>query len=92
MMKLSDEKMRALIGIAFSTQDQYSFANFNAIGVCGKLDGYLVRRCVRFLARRGLAEYAKGLTNDSGEFKGAGYRLTEAGWIIIKQKKEVMSP
>ena len=38
-----------------------------------------IRRIVRHLARRGLAEYGKGLWDDEGMPKGSGYAITEAG-------------
>lgn len=38
-----------------------------------------VRVNVRRLARKGFAEYAKGLCTEEGDFAGAGYCITEAG-------------
>ncbi len=37
------------------------------------------RRYVRALARKGLAEYFRGLCTENGEFCGAGYCITDAG-------------
>lgn len=43
-----------------------------------------VRRIVRRLARKGLAEYHKGLCDpDDGEFCGAGYCITERGIALL---------
>ena len=38
-----------------------------------------VKRSVRALARKGLAEFHKGLCTEAGEFAGAGYCITKAG-------------
>ncbi len=38
-----------------------------------------VRRHVRALSRKGLAEYFRGLTTEQGDFAGAGYSITKAG-------------
>lgn len=43
------------------------------------LDRRTVRRNVRALARKGLAEFHKGLWNDDGEPRGAGYCITPEG-------------
>ena len=42
-------------------------------------DRRVVRRHVRSLARKGLAEYFRGLCTEDGEFAGAGYCITKAG-------------
>lgn len=52
---------------------------FSTIGAAAGLDRRRVRLAVRALARKGLARYAKGLTNDDGEMAGAGYAVTPAG-------------
>jgi len=44
-----------------------------------KLDRASVRRSVRVLARKGLAEYYRGLWTEDGEPAGAGYCITPAG-------------
>ena len=42
-------------------------------------DRRTVRRHVRALARKGLAEYFRGLCTEDGDFAGAGYCITKAG-------------
>ena len=42
-------------------------------------DRRTVRRYVRALARKGLAEYFRGLCTEDGELAGAGYCITVAG-------------
>ena len=44
-------------------------------------DRRMVRRYVRALARKGLAEYFRGLCTEDGEFAGAGYCITKAGLV-----------
>ncbi len=38
-----------------------------------------VRRIVRHLARKGMAQFFKALITDEGDFAGAGYCITPAG-------------
>lgn len=40
-----------------------------------------VKRSVRALARKGLAEFHQGLCNDDGYFAGAGYCISNAGKV-----------
>lgn len=47
------------------------------------LDRRHVRLACRSLSRKGLAEYAKALTNDDGDFCGAGYCATDNGRQLI---------
>ena len=44
-----------------------------------ELDRKTVRRNVRALARKGLAEYFRGLWTEDGDPAGAGYCITKAG-------------
>lgn len=43
-----------------------------------------VRRAVRGLARKGLAQYARGLCTEDGDFAGSGYCCTELGWRVYE--------
>ena len=48
-------------------------------------DRRTVKRYVRALARKGLAEYHRGLcTEDEGGFAGAGYCITKAGQKVLE--------
>ncbi len=47
-------------------------------------DRRTVKRHVRALARKGLAEYFRGLCTEDGEFAGAGYCITKAGQSFNK--------
>ena len=44
-----------------------------------KLEKTQVRRSVRSLARKGLAEFVRGLFDDDGMVAGSGYCCTRAG-------------
>jgi transcription initiation factor IIE alpha subunit len=44
-----------------------------------------VRRIIRHLARKGLAEFHRGLCNEDGEFAGAGYCITKAGQELAEK-------
>lgn len=41
----------------------------------------IVRRACRSLARKGYAQYVKGLQTDDGDFAGAGYCITRLGLV-----------
>lgn len=52
---------------------------FRTVEVFTGLNRTHVKRSIRALARKGLAEFHKGLCNLDGEFAGAGYCITPAG-------------
>lgn len=54
-------------------------------------DRKTVRRHVRALARKGLAEYFRGLWTDEGQPAGAGYCITNTG-IEAVNKLSVIAP
>jgi predicted transcriptional regulator len=49
------------------------------------LDRKHVRRCIRGLARKGLAEYFRGLFTEDGEMAGAGYCITREGRALVEK-------
>lgn len=57
------------------------------------LDYSQTRRAVRSLARKGLAEFHRGLFNDEGMVAGSGYCATKKGALVFRAcvdcKKEV---
>lgn len=87
-IKLTENCRQGLIGLALAAPCDDWYASFKSIGENCGLETHLIRRTIRLLARKGLAEYASGLANDDGEFKGAGYRLTGAGWAIVREYNE----
>lgn len=62
----------------------YWFFGFETIRrYSGGSDRNLIRRIVRSLARKGMAEYRRGLSSEDGEVAGAGYGVTIAGRDFI---------
>lgn len=47
-----------------------------------------VRRIVRQLARKGMAEFYRGLFNDDGMLCGSGYCITPSGLQALSAQKE----
>lgn len=84
--KINPRERRVLEVLAAALGDDCGFAclNFAGIGRRAKLDRKFVRRACRSLARKGLAEYHRGLWNWDGEPAGAGYCATKAGAELVK--------
>ncbi len=62
----------------------FGFVSFKPICRRTKLSRPVVRRICRHLARKGMAEYAKGMFNLDGEVAGAGYAITQAGHVALQ--------
>lgn len=77
---ISEREMKALNALAGIYGSEYGYLAFKSIARRSGLDPSHVRRSVRALARKGLAEYGKGLWTDDGELAGSGYRCTDAGF------------
>lgn len=75
--KISDRESKALAALVEYYEEQY--ACFSTIASDSGIDQDRIRRTVRSLARKGLAEYAKGLWTEDGEPAGSGYRATKLG-------------
>jgi len=58
--------------------EDFCYLHFQTVMDATKLTRPEVRRAIRSLARKGLAEYGKGLWTDDGP-AGAGYCCTEEG-------------
>lgn len=56
---------------------------------CG-LEYSQVRRAVRSLARKGLAEYHRGLFNDDGMVAGSGYCASKKGAEMIPEEQPTL--
>lgn len=59
---------------------------FSYIGKLTSLDRSQVKRSVRSLARKGFAEYVRGLFDDDGMVAGSGYCATRAGVDFFNTK------
>jgi DNA-binding MarR family transcriptional regulator len=68
----------------FTTPDAWC-TNFKAIAKQTNMDVKEIRRCVRALARKGLAEFHKGLFTEDGHLAGAGYCITRQGLSLAKE-------
>lgn len=80
---MSPNEKLALRALAEIYRDDFGYASFQMIAAESGLDPKCVRRTVRSLARKGLAEYGKGLWTEDGTPAGAGYRCTDAGFKIF---------
>ncbi|MRN48212.1 hypothetical protein GJU93_16770, partial [Brucella sp. 10RB9212] len=81
MSKLPPHHERVLVALNECSAPYGEFcANFKRIAQFANMEEIPeVRRIVRALARKGFAEYWRGLITDDGDFAGAGYCITPAG-------------
>ena len=77
--RVSKREAMALQALADEYCRDFGYLTFRSISALSGLEQAHVRRTVRALARKGLAEYAKGLWTEDGQLAGAGYRCTTAG-------------
>ena len=87
MSALTELERKALFALAGGVDGAWEGEHwcypFKAIAEQGQIPTHLVRRTVRRLARKGFAEYRKGLWTEDGEPAGAGYCLSEAGATVV---------
>lgn len=77
---MSDMQRKCLDALASVTRSGGEWcASFQRIQDATELSRTHVKRSIRALARKGLAEFHKGLCNEDGEFTGAGYCISAAG-------------
>lgn len=94
---LNEKSRQCLAALANTTApDGEMCVGFLPIQEATGLDRQTVRRIVRALARKGFAEYWRGLWNDEGP-AGAGYCITPAGrrrWARARraQTKRIIDP
>lgn len=77
-MKLNENERRVLEALAMGGEDFGCFP-FDLLAEDTGLDRKQVRRACRSLARKGLAEYHRGLWTEDGEPAGSGYCASAAG-------------
>lgn len=65
---------------------------FRTIAERSGIEPHLVRRVVRSLARKGFAQYERGLFTEDGVTAGSGYRCTQAGHDFLLDRFCVASP
>lgn len=79
-MALNPQAQKVLQFLADEFSSDHGFYGFAGImSGAGINDRAAVRRACRLLARKGLAQYERGLWSDDGEPGGAGYGATKAG-------------
>ena len=85
MRKLLPHHERIIIALEECTAPYGEFcANFKRIAQVANMEDISeVRRIARALARKGFAEFWRGLITDDGDFAGAGYCITPAGRELV---------
>lgn len=81
---MSPNEQAALKALAEIYREDFGYANFSMIASESGLPQKNVRRTVRSLARKGFAEFGKGLWTEDGEPAGSGYRCTDAGFRALE--------
>jgi hypothetical protein len=64
------------------TTEYFTFLNFDQIAERSGVARCFIRRITRYLARKGLAEYGRGLFDCEGCPAGAGYAATKLGRVV----------
>ena len=78
-IKISEREKKCLTYLLSIYGNDQDCTYFRFIGQAVGLEEQKVRRVVRSLARKGLAEYVRGLFDERGFIAGSGYRATELG-------------
>lgn len=76
-IKLNENENKVLKQLAENDEIALYFRSFDG------LDIKQARRACRSLARKGLAEFHRGLFNDDGQVAGSGYGITEKGKAFV---------
>lgn len=83
-MPVSERELKALRALGQVYADDGNYLSFRAVAQRSGLDLQHVRRSVRALARKGFAQYGKGLWSEDGEMRGAGYCCTHDGMALLQ--------
>jgi hypothetical protein len=81
---ISERERRCLDELVEYFESDMNCLYFKYIASETKLTESQVRRAVRSLARKGLAEYVRGLFDDDGQVAGSGYCATFQGALLVK--------
>lgn len=87
-MNVTKNELPVLLDLDSVTRNEHGdvwCANFAALGGIGTARAG-VRRACRSLARKGLAEYHKGLWTEDGEPAGAGYCISKVGIAYLEER------
>lgn len=82
-MKINENEKKVLEVLSEEFSDEAKCFYFRSIVSKTGLELKQVRRACRSLARKGLAEYVRGLFDDEGMAAGSGYCATEDGAALI---------
>ena len=82
---MSPNEQAALKALAEFYSGDFGYADFATIAAESGLPRKDVRRTVRSLARKGFAEFGKGLWTEDGEPAGSGYRCTDEGFRALEK-------
>jgi hypothetical protein len=86
-IRVSERERKCLVALAqHHSSDGLGFIGFKTIAAITGIEK--PRRYVRALARKGLAEYGRGLWSADGEPGGSGYASTEVGFDLVEKDLE----
>jgi hypothetical protein len=77
-LAMSPNEQKVLIALTEEAGD-FGFCSFKLLQIHTGLDRKIVRRACRSLARKGFAEFQRGLWTEDGEPAGSGYQATTKG-------------
>lgn len=84
----NERKVLKVLAEAYSDYEDFCYRGFAGIMSDTGLERKVVRRAARSLARKGFAQYGRGLWTDDGEMAGSGYCCTKAGVNQIEAQGE----
>lgn len=87
-IKVSERELQALKTLEEYYSEDFGCLSFKTISEESGLDLKYVRRTVRSLARKGLAEYVRGLFTEEGMAAGSGYCCTTEGVAYMRKITE----
>lgn len=89
-VQMSDMQAKCLHALASGTRPHGEMCwHFKSIEDATGLTRVHVKRSVRALFRKGMAEFHKGLCTEDGYFAGAGYCISPAGLETTKTLRDV---
>lgn len=85
VMPINDTHKKVLAALveSYTDYEDFCFCTFQRLMADTGLDRAAVRRSCRFLTRKGLAQFGRGLWSEDGEPFGSGYAATKAGAELI---------
>jgi len=82
-VKMSAREHDVLVILGDLTDEDFCTYFRVLVSFSNGLDKTQVKRSVRSLTRKGLAEYQRGLMDDDGTVAGSGYRISRAGRALL---------